>query len=103
MTHILREGYALPFTKEPEPAFFNNNRSALNNREFVTMEILDLLSSGRIREVDISEVHTIKPLTVADTGEKLRQIVDLRHINQYLQVPKFKCEDIRLIQQLFEQ
>ena len=58
VTRILREGYALPFTKEPEPAFFNNNRSALNNREFVTKEILDLLSSGRIREVDISDRHT---------------------------------------------
>ena len=101
VTRILREGYALPFTKEPEPGFFNNNRSALNNREFVTKEILGLLSSGRIREVDISDVHTISPLTVADNGEKLRLILDLRHINQYLQVPKFKCEDIRLIQQLF--
>ena len=57
MTRILREGYALPFTKEPQPASFNNNRSALNNKEFVTKEILDLLSSGRIREIDISEVH----------------------------------------------
>ena len=101
MTRILREGYALSFTKEPEPAFLNNNRSALNNREFITKEILDLLSSGRIREVGISEAHTINPLTIADNGEKLRLILDLRHIIQYLQFPKFKCEDIRLIQQLF--
>ena len=72
VTHTLREGYALPFTKEPEPASFNNNRLALNNREFVTGEILDLLSSGRIREVDIPEVHTINPLTVSDSGEKQR-------------------------------
>ena len=101
VTRILRAGYALSFTKEPQPASFNNNRSALNNREFVTKEILDLLSSGRIREVDIFEVHTINPLTVADNGEKLRQILDLRHINQYLQVPKFKCDDIRQVKQLF--
>ena len=38
VTRILQEGYALPFTKEQEPASFNNNRSALNNREFVTKE-----------------------------------------------------------------
>ena len=44
VTRILKEGYALPFTNKPEPAFFNNNRSALNNREFVTKEILDLLT-----------------------------------------------------------
>ena len=35
--------------------------------------------SGRIREVDISDVHTINPLTIADNGEKLRLILDLRH------------------------
>ena len=79
MTHILMDGYALPFTKEPDLASFSNNRSALNNREFVTKEVLDLLSSGRVREVDISKVHTINPLTVADSGEKLRLILDLRH------------------------
>ena len=102
MTRILREGFALPFTKEPEPASFNNNRSVLNNRESVTREILDLLSSGRIREVNISEVHTVNPLTVANNGEKLRLIIDRRHINQYLQVPKFKCDDIRLVNELFD-
>ena len=77
VTRILREAYALPFTKEPEPASFNNNRSSQNNREFVTKEILGLFSSGRIREVDISEVHTANPLIVADNGEKLGLILDL--------------------------
>ena len=64
-------------------------------------EILDLLDSGRVREVDLSEVHTLNPLCVADNGEKLRLILDLRYINKFLQVPKFKCEDIRLIKDLF--
>ena len=43
--------------KSQNQPFLNNSRSALNNRDFVTKDILDLLSSGRIREVDISEVH----------------------------------------------
>ena len=98
---ILSQGYAIPFTSEPEPAIFRNNRSALDNADFVTEEILDLLDSGRERGVDFSEVHTINPLSVADKGEKLRLILDLRYINKFLQVLKFKCEDILLIKDLF--
>ena len=47
----LSQGYALPFTCEPEPAIFRNDLSALNNADFVTKEILDLLDSGRVREL----------------------------------------------------
>ena len=55
---IFSQGYALPFTSEPEPAIFRNNLSALHNyADFVTKEILDLLDSGRVREVDLSEIH----------------------------------------------
>ena len=36
---ILSQGYALPFTSEPEPALFRNNLSALHNADFVTKEI----------------------------------------------------------------
>ena len=80
---ILSQGYALPFTSEPEPAIFRNNLSALHNADFV------------------SEVHTLNPLSMADNGEKRRLILDLKYINKFLQVPKFKCEDIRLIKDLF--
>ena len=44
----------------------------------------------------------IDPLTVADNGNKLRLILDCRYINQNLQVPTFKCEDIRTIRELFQ-
>ena len=84
---ILSQGYALPFTSEPEPAIFRNNLSALHNADFVTKEILDLLDSGRVREVDLSEVDTINPLSVADNGEKLRLILDLRYMNNFYKCP----------------
>ena len=44
----------------------------------------------------------INPLTVADNGNKLRLILDCRYINRHLQIPKFKCEDIRTIRDLFQ-
>ena len=33
---ILRDPYALPYSSEPEPKIFQNNISALRNKEFVT-------------------------------------------------------------------
>ena len=99
---ILVEGYALPFISEPEPKIFQNNISALRNKEFVTNEILDLLSSGRVREMSQSEIEVLNPLTAADNGQKLRLILYYRHINSFLRVPKFKCDDIHTIRDLFE-
>ena len=98
VSHIIKKGYALLFINEPEPAEFRNNASAHKHSDFVTSEVKELLRSGRIREVSREEVHVINPLTVADNGNKLRLILDCR----YLQIPKFKCEDIRTIRDLFQ-
>ena len=78
---VIEKGYALPFISEPKPAVFSNNRSARDNKEFATSEILKLLELGCIRELNRSEVHTINPLSVADNGKKLRLVPDLRYIN----------------------
>ena len=86
----------------PEPAEFSNNASARKNSDFVTSEISELLSSERIREVSRNDIHIINPLSVADNGDKLRLILDLRHINQFLRVPKIKFEDIRTVRDLFQ-
>ena len=99
---IIKEGYALPFINEPEPAEFKNNASARKHSDFVTSEVKELLSSRRIREVSREEVQEINPLTVADNGNKLRLILDCRYINQHLQIPKVKCDDIRTIGDLFQ-
>ena len=99
---ISRDGYALPFISEPEPKVFQNSVSASRNKEFVTNEILDLLNSGCIREVSQNEIKVLNPLMVADNGQKLRLILDCRHVNSFLRVPRFKCDDIRTIRDLFE-
>ena len=91
----------MPFTSEPESVIFRNIRSALDNADFVTKEILDLLDSAKVRQADFSEVHTLNPLSVANNGEKHRLILDLKYIYKFLQGPKFRCEDIRLIKDLF--
>ena len=90
---VIPEEYALPFVEVPEPAEFSNDASARRNSDFVTSEISESLSSRRVREVN--------PLSVADNRDKLRPILDLRHINQCLRVPKIKFEDIRTIRDLY--
>ena len=72
------------------------------NKEFVTNEILDLLDSGRVRDVSQNEIEVLNPLTVAENGQKLRLILDCRYISSFLRVPGFKCDDIRTIRDLFE-
>ena len=45
---VIEKGYALPFISEPKPSVFSNNRSARDNKEFVTSDILKLLELGCI-------------------------------------------------------
>ena len=52
---IIKEGYPLPFTNESEPVEFKNNASAHKYSNFVTSEVKELLSSGRIRKVSGEE------------------------------------------------
>ena len=42
---VIEQGYSLPFTVEPLPAFFTNNQSALKHQAFVSNEIQRLLYS----------------------------------------------------------
>ena len=85
----------------PPPAFLSNNKSALKAHDFVSSEISELLERGCIEEISRSEAHIISPLSVADNGDKLRFILDLRYLNSFISVPKFKYEDIRTIKNMF--
>ena len=57
-------------------------------------------TSGRI-QVPPEALHCVNPLTVA-VGGKLRLVLDLRHVNQYLDVTHFKYENLNVVAQLFE-
>ena len=97
----IEQGYSLPFTEEPPPAFFTNDHSAFKHQAFVSNEIQRLLETGCIHEVERDEAHIISPLSVADNSEKLRLILDLRYLNSFLSVSKFKYEDVCTIRDLF--
>ena len=98
---VIDQGYSLSFIVELLPAFFTNNQSALKHQAFAANEIQRLLETDCIREVERAEAHIISPLSVAGNSEKLRLILDLRYLNSFLSVPKFKYEDVRTIRDLF--
>ena len=79
----------------PTHSFNLNNKSALTNSKFVEKSILDLIKDKIVIEV-FNKPEIISPLTVAENKEgKQRLIVDLRHVNKFIDKHKFKCEGIK--------
>ena len=101
VSYIVNEGYRLPFSRYPTTRFLKNNRSSLEHPHFVQQAITKLLKDGCIEECS-SPPFCVNPLTVVD-GKKLRLVIDLRHVNQCLIVPKFKYEDLRSLAQVVDQ
>ena len=98
----LEYGYKIPFKSFP-PSFAKgrNNLSSLAYPDFVEKEIEDLLHFGFIKETK-EPPFVINPLTVSDNGDKLRLILDCTHINEYIEVPKIKFDDLYILAQFIE-
>ena len=62
----------------------------------------ELILDGCIEAVE-NEPHCCNPLTVAGPGEKLRLVLDLRHVNKYVRLNKFRHEDLRTLAEMFEE
>ena len=77
----------------PKAAKFPNNHSALNNANFVTQAVEELLNTGRIKEVKNSP-DVVNPLSVSENdSQKLRLILDLRYVNMHVFKDKIKFDD----------
>jgi len=78
-----------------------NQKSALEEASFVSEQIIELLSSGCVIEVNQSEVQVISPLGVVKNSSKKPLILDLRYVNKYFRISKFKYEDIQTMHDIF--
>ena len=92
--------YALSLRAFLSQTFLNNNKSAFTHSEFVEEAIQKLLLNRCICECD-TPPHVVNPLTVAE-GKKLRLVLDLQYVNQLLECPSFKYEDLKVISEVFE-
>ena len=100
---IITSGYKLPFITYPQPMIAKNHRSAVKHAKFVEESIGDLVHSRCARE-SMSCPIVCSPLLVVENAKgKLRLVIDLRYVNQFLIQCKFKYEGLDLISSLFRQ
>jgi hypothetical protein len=91
-------GYEIPFICKPPAFYAKNNASSLRNAPFVRAEIEKLLSKGYIEELQ-QQPYCCNPLTVVE-GVKPRLVLDLRHVNKFVQYVPFKYEDWSCFEQI---
>ena len=98
---IITHGYHLPFLAFPPAVCARNHKSAFEHADFVTEAIQELVESGCAARVS-SYPTVCSPLQVVVNAKgKRRLVIDLRYVNQYLHLTKFKYEGINLIPSLF--
>ncbi|KAL9970917.1 hypothetical protein ACROYT_G023375 [Oculina patagonica] len=98
---IIRDGYALPFVELPPRKQMENHKSAADEKEFVAEQVKELLLTGCVTKVNRADIHIVSPLGVVKNSVKKRLILDLKFVNKYLGIPKFKYEDIRTVRDIF--
>ena len=99
----IRNGYVIPFVNPPVSMFFKNNKSALDNSEFVDQAVSELVDSGCVHEVPFIP-YVVNPLSVAtNKSGKKRLILDLSVLNKFAKKQKFKFEDWKLAIQFFKE
>ena len=71
---VIKEGYKLPLHSIPESCVLRNNKSALDNNDFVTEALNDLLATQCISVVE-SQPWVVNPLTVSTRDDGKRRLV----------------------------
>ncbi|CAL4078309.1 unnamed protein product [Meganyctiphanes norvegica] len=91
----LTYGVTIPFISEPPQSEFENYVTNKEEEHFIDSKIVDYLNEGFVSKV--SE----KPFSVSPIGctgkkgkEKYRLISDMRFVNQFIEVPKTRYEDL---------
>ena len=97
----IKNGYVIPFLEPPRALLLKNNKSALQNNDFVTQMVSDLVCSGCVIEVPFTP-HIVNPLSVAtQKSGKKRLILDLSILNKSIKKDKVKFEDWKIAIQYF--
>jgi len=93
--NVIEFGYLIPFYAQPSTARLNNNSSAFKHSSFVATAIESLLELQVIAECIGYVPWVVNPLTVSvNANGKERLILDLRHVNKYVEKRKFKFESV---------
>ena len=101
--NIIENGYKIPFVETPNSVVFENNKSAIENSDFVIKSIQDLVKLGTAVEKDDVPL-VVSPLSVSirSSGKK-RLILDLRYINSHLYKEYVKFDDWSAMENYLEE
>ena len=80
---IIQNGYKIPFHSIPKARYLRNNYSSRSRPDFVRRSIDELVQTKAVSEL-CTKPTVVNPLTVAAKGDKLRLVLDLRHINRHV-------------------
>ena len=98
----IESGYRLPLKFIPSPHCQPNHKSTMAHLSFVADAIKKLVINRCVLRVS-KKPHICSPLSVvSNSNGKLRLVLNLRYLNQYLHVLTFKYEDLRVAAVLFE-
>ena len=98
----IRNGYGIPFVNPLVSMYFKNNKSALDNSEFVNQAVSELVDYGCVHTVPFIP-YVVNPLSVAtNKSGKKRLILDLSVLNKFVK-KQFKFEDWKLAIQPFRE
>ena len=97
----IEHGYKIPFRLNPPSLRFENNKSALKNKDFVQTTIFELLRNDIIYEINTP--YLVSPLSVAENSSgKKRFILDLSYLNEYVWKEKIKFDDWKIFEQFVD-
>ena len=98
---IVSQGYRIPFIRLPDPVCYRNHRSAIEHADFVQEAIRELVALACV--IQCPECPKVcSPLSVVVNARgKKRLVLDLRYVNQFILLTKFKYEGLYVIPQIF--
>ena len=85
-------GYELNLSEWPKASYLENNKSSLQEPEFVWNELRRLCKLGVMSEVQ-ERPHVINPLSVVDSNKK-RLVWDARELNKLINTAKLPLETL---------
>ncbi|OXA45296.1 putative enzymatic polyprotein [Folsomia candida] len=96
-------GYKLPFKTILNPTFLSNKEVSIQETNDIDTSIRELIQLGAIERCNNDPNQFVSPIFLVPKpdGSK-RFIINLKHLNEYLQYSKFKMEDLRSAIRLME-
>ena len=92
----INEGVSIPFAQIPEPCAFGNPNCSEDEENFIDSKLTKLLNKSFISKVN-HQPHCVTPIRCTpkkNSIDKYRLINNMRHVNQFINVPKMRYEDL---------